>query len=41
MAFTTEQVFAMGIQTIKISTPTPSGKREDLPTKVLSVSELY
>lgn len=29
------------IQTIKISTPTPSGKREDLPAKVLSISELY
>lgn len=29
------------IQTIKISTPTPSGKREDLPAEVLSVSELY
>ena len=29
------------IQTIKISTPTPSGKREDFPAKVLSISELY
>nr|DAO14281.1 MAG TPA: zinc-ribbon containing domain protein [Caudoviricetes sp.] len=26
---------------VSISTPTPSGKREDLPAKVLSVSELY
>lgn len=36
-----EPAIDAAIQTIKISTPTPSGKREDLPVKVLSVSELY
>lgn len=36
-----EPAIDAAIQTIKISTPTPSGKREDLPAKVLSVSELY
>lgn len=36
-----EPAINSAIQTIKISTPTPSGKREDLPAKVLSVSELY
>lgn len=36
-----EPAIDAAIQTIKISTPTPSGKREDLPAKVLSISELY
>lgn len=36
-----EPAIDAAIPTIKISTPTPSGKREDLPAKVLSVSELY
>lgn len=36
-----EPAIDAAIQTIKISTPTPSGKRKDLPAKVLSVSELY
>lgn len=36
-----EPAIDAAIQTIKISTPTPSGKREDLPAKILSVSELY
>lgn len=36
-----EPAIDAAIQTIKISTLTPSGKREDLPAKVLSVSELY
>ena len=35
-----EPAINSAIQTIKISTPTPSGKREDLHAKVLSVSEL-
>lgn len=36
-----EPAIDAAIQTIKISTPTPSGKREDLPAKVFPISELY
>ena len=35
-----EPAINSAIQTIKISTPTPSGKREDLHAKVISVSEI-
>lgn len=35
-----EPAIDTAIQTIKVSAPAPSGKREDFPVKIISVSEL-